>query len=134
MKTLIVVGCLCVLLAGATDHARGAQVLSDEELDQVTAGALSVGMSDGKLNFLLGGDKGSRLSVEGSGTVAAVNVPSPPGTQGNYITIRDNAQSNLHSFTNVNAVNSKVQVLINLTVNINSTVGAIHQTNTVPGL
>lgn len=133
MKTPIVVGCLCLLLTGATDHAWSAQVLSDEEMDQVTAGALTVGMSDGKLNFLLG-DKGSKLSVEGSGTVTAVNVPPPPGTPGSYIIMRDNAQSNLHAFVNVNAINSKVQVLINLTVNINSTVGAIHQINTVQGL
>ena len=123
-----------MLLTGATDHAWGAQVLSDEEMDQVTAGALSVGMSDGKFNFLLGGDKSSRLSVEGSGTVATVTAPLPPGAPSSYIIIRDGAQSNLHSFSNVNAVNSKVQVMINLTVNINSTVGAIHQTNTVPGL
>lgn len=134
MKALIIVGCLCALLLGATGLAQGAQVLSDEEMDQVTAGALSVGMSDGKFNFLLGGDKLSRLSVEGSGTVATVNAPLPPGTPASYIIIRDNAQSNLHSFSNVNAVNSKVQVLINLTVNVNSTVGTIHQTNTIPGL
>jgi hypothetical protein len=131
MKTMIVTGCLWLLLTGATDQARGAQVLSDEEMDQVTAGTLSVGMTDGKLNFLLGGDKGGRLSVEGSGTVAAAanNLPAgPPG----YIVMRDNAQANLQALVNVTAVNSKVQVLINLTVNINSTVGAIYQTNSVP--
>jgi hypothetical protein len=135
MKTLIVVCFLCMVSMGATDHSWGAQVLNDEEMDQITAGTLSVGMSDdGKFNFLLGGDKSSRLSVEGSGTVAAVNVPQPPSTPASYIIIRDSAQSNLHSFSNVNAVNSKVQVLINLTVNVNSTVGAIHQSNTVSGL
>jgi hypothetical protein len=123
-----------MLLTGATDRIWAAQALSDEEMDQVTAGALSVGMTDGKLNFLLGGDKNSRLSVEGSGTVAAVTAPLPPGTPGSYIIVRDNAQSSFHSFSNVNAVNSNVQVMINLTVNVNSTVGSIHQTNTGPGL
>lgn len=133
MKTLIVVCFLCMLLMGATDHAQGAQALNDEEMDQITAGALSVGMSDGKFSFLLG-DKGSGLSVEGSGTVAAVTAPLTPSTPASFIIIRDGAQSNLHSFSNVNAVNSKVQVMINLTVNVNSTVGAIHQTNTLSGL
>ena len=134
MKAIILGSCICVLLAGAMDGTWAAQVLSDEEMDQVTAGALSVGMTDGKLNFLLGGDKLNGLSVEGSGTVATSAIPVTTVTPGSYIIMRDNAQSNLHALVNVNAINSKVNVLLNLTVNINSTVGAIHQTNTIQGL
>ena len=134
MKSIILGSCLCLLLARTSDMSWAAQALSDEEMDQITAGTLSVGMTDGKLNFLLGGGKESGMSVEGSGTVATAANPLPSGTPGSYMIMRDNAQSNLHALVNVNAVNSKVQVLINLTVNINSTVGAIHQINTVQGL
>lgn len=127
MKTVLVIVWLWLLGAGTADKAWGAQALSDEEMDQVRAGTLSVALSGEKLDFLLGGGQGDRLSVEGSGTVAeaANNSTALPG----YIIMRDNAQSNLQALVNVNAVNSKVQVLINLTVNINSTVGAIYQTN-----
>lgn len=132
MKFTVILGCLCLLLTGATDRAWGAQALSDEEMDQVTAGSLSVEASDGQFNFQLGGESG-RLSVTGSGSVAAVENAVPTGPAG-YIIMRDNAQSNLHAFVNVNAVNAKVQVLINLTVIKNSTVGTIHQINIVPPL
>jgi len=43
--------------------------------------------------------------------------------------LQDNAQQNLRSLVNIVAVNSKVQVLVNLNININSTVGAVHQAN-----
>lgn len=131
MKPPMLIACVCMLLCGAPRDSWGARDLTDDELDQITAGVLSVGMVDGKLNFQLGGDQGSGVSVTGSGTVAATSGSTPSGPAG-YIIMRDNAQSNLHAFVNVNAVNSNVQVLINLTVNINSTVGTINQTNTVP--
>ena len=43
--------------------------------------------------------------------------------------LRDNAQGNLRSLINVNAVNSLIQVLVNLNININSTVGSVQQIN-----
>ena len=132
MQFIVILGCLCLLLTGATDRAWGAEALSDAEMDQVTAGSLSVEASNGQFNFELGGDSG-RLSVKGSGSVTAMQNGVSTGPAG-YIIMRDNAQSNLHAFVNVNAVNAKVQVLINLTVIKNSTVGTIHQINTVPPL
>jgi hypothetical protein len=80
MKSIMLIGCLCVLLAGGTNKAFGAQELTDAEMDQVTAGTLSVGVADGKLNFQLAGDNGSTPSVTGSGNVTTVNNPAPAGT------------------------------------------------------
>ena len=132
MKSIVlIIGCLCVLLTGATDKAFGAQELNDEEMDMVTAGSLSAAGSDGQFSFRFGGEKGSRLSVEGNGSVAASTNPASSGPAG-YLILRDNAQSGLRSFVNVNAVNSRIQVLINLIVNINSTVNSIHQSNAAP--
>jgi hypothetical protein len=45
------------------------------------------------------------------------------------LVIRDNAQQNLQSLINVTAVNSRIQVLVNLNITINSTVGAVQQIN-----
>lgn len=132
MKFFMLTGCLCMLLTGATDKAWGAHELNDDEMEQVSAGTLTAAMSDGQFSFKLG-DKSSRLSVEGNGTVAVADNTIPAGPAG-YIILRDNAQSGLRSLVNVNAVNSRIQVLINLIVNINSTVNSVHQTNIVPGI
>ena len=129
MKSIIFIGCLCVLLTGATERVFGAQELNDEEMDMVTAGSLTASGADGKFSFQLG-DKGSRFSIEGNGSVAASADSAPTGPAG-YLILRDNAQSGLRSVVNVNAVNSRIQVLINLIVNINSTVNSIHQSNAV---
>ncbi len=132
MRLIVIFGCFCLLLTGAAERVWGAQALNDAELDAITAGSLSVEASKDQFNFQLGGDSG-RLSITGSGTVATADNTVTAGPAG-YIIMRDNAQSNLRAFVNVNAVNAKVQVLINLTININSTVGTIHQINTVPSL
>jgi hypothetical protein len=39
------------------------------------------------------------------------------------------AQQNLSSLININAVNSNINVLLNLNVNLNSTVGTLTQAN-----
>lgn len=131
MRSITLICCICVLLTGSMEHAWGAHELNDEEMEQVSAGTLTAAISDGQFSFRLG-DKGSRLAVEGSGTVAVTDNTIPAGPAG-YVIMRDNAQSGLRSFVNVNAVNSRIQVLINLIVNINSTVNSVHQTNAVPG-
>jgi hypothetical protein len=46
-----------------------------------------------------------------------------------YLALSDNAQSGLQSLVNINAVNSAVNVLLNLNVSIDSSVGAINQMN-----
>jgi hypothetical protein len=59
----------------------------------------------------------------------AVQSGSNTGTSIGSITLNGNAQQNLSSLINLNAVNSKINVLLNLNVNINSTVGTIIQSN-----
>ena len=55
---------------------------------------------------------------------------SPNGTTGNNIVVVDAlAQQNLSAFVNVNAAGSIVPVLLNITININSTVGNISNAN-----
>lgn len=99
--------------------------LTDKELDGITAGkTFFADQADGLVRF---GAKGDRFRVDGDVSVKAAEDASPGVTS--TLVLAGNAQGNLKSLINVNAVNSAVQVLVNLNVSINSTVGEIKQTN-----
>jgi len=91
--------------------------LSDTQLDDVTAGNISVPIQIDQ--FTAGG---THIVVDGD-----VQVQS--SLQNNFLTLSDNAQQNLSSLININAVNSPVNVLLNLNINIDSTIGVIKQYN-----
>lgn len=106
--------------------AWGLEELSDQKLKAVTAGSIDAAqgsmeaLSRIPLNY-----SGRKGSVEGEVLVLPVASFANQGT----LMLSDNAQSNLRSLINVNAVNSPVQVLLNLNVSINSTIGNINQLN-----
>lgn len=129
MRIIIFWSCLCLFVGMGAERVWGARALDDAEMNNITAGSLSIEAQNGQYRFSLGDDR-SRMSVTGNATVAAQETAIPAGPV-SYILLRDNAQSNLRAFVNVNAVNASVQVLINLTVNINSTIGTINQINTI---
>lgn len=125
---ILLLGLLGLLLLGGAGPGRAAaRELSDDELDQVTAGGVSVEVLDGVLNFQFRSAAGGGVSVDGSGTLSmsAEQLPNSVGA----IVLRDSAQGNLRSVVNVTAVNSAIQVLINLNVNVNSSVGTLRQLN-----
>lgn len=126
MKLAILSGVLVLTIFVFLPSAWSAQQLSDQELDGIAAGAMSTDVVDGVMRFQMGEETG-RISIGGDVSVSSA-ANAPPGQVG-ILVLRDNAQENLHSFINVNAVNSAVQVLINLNVNINSTVGVLRQRN-----
>lgn len=102
--------------------------LSDQELDQVVAGGLSTQVVKNVLDFDFQGQTANHQSLDAQGSIQVKKLndaSTPPGS----LVITDSAQQNLHSFVNINAVNSKVQVFINLNININSTVGTLRQIN-----
>ena len=108
-----------------------AVALSDEALDKVTAGTVTASTTGGVVNFQgqaatpngLVSTVGS-LAVQNSGVTNNVT-----NTTTGTLSISDSAQQNLSSLINLNAVNSKINVLMNLNVNINSTVGTLTQSN-----
>ena len=129
-----------VLFVAAFAGVGDAQVrkLSDAELDRVTAGAVSPAAPAAQaltpaspFTFDFKSPAGTRHVVEGTGSVQVVE-PDGAGVK-NTLVIRDNAQQNLQSFINVTAVNSRIQVLVNLNITINSTVGTIQQVNASGG-
>lgn len=106
--------------------AWGFEELTDQKLNTVTAGSLD--SNSGSLEAL------RRIPFNYSSTKGSVDGEVVVLPMANYynqgtLQLTDNAQSNLRSLINVNAVNSPVQILLNLNVNINSTIGNIDQLN-----
>jgi hypothetical protein len=129
MGTRTATAILFLALMGIWKPGWAMKELSESELDKVTAGT-SVAMEthdSGTLHFQFHRDNGRDLSIDGDGTIALRESPLPSTM--NTLILNDNAQSNLHALVNVNAVNSLLQVLINLNINVNSTVGVVHQIN-----
>lgn len=140
MKRILVLAALSLLSsaglvqAGAQSPAKTrvqtkAQPMSDAVLDRVTAGSISAGLSDGVVRFQ-GSTPTPNGVVSADGSLGILNAPlgSSSNTMGT-LGLSGNAQQNLSSLVNINAVNSVVNVLLNLNVNINSTVGTLTQAN-----
>jgi hypothetical protein len=102
--------------------------LSDEQLDLVTAGTASAVRAGDKLDLEFLTKLRSGATVNGTGALQVRAGHSPPSDVGKLV-ISDNAQGNLNAVINVNAVNSPVQVLLNLNINVNSNIGGIEQIN-----
>ena len=125
-RTLVMIlGIVLLTQAGFGQSRRKA--LSDSMLDRVTAAGVTATVSQGVVNF-----SGQVLTANGlvssTGSLAIQTAPFTGTTLGS-LTLSGSAQQNLSSLININAVNSQINVLLNLNVNINSTVGTILQSN-----
>ncbi len=115
-----------LLAMAAPTYACGFSELTEAELDRITAGAAAVARDDDILRFQFRNAGRRGHEVDGSGSLSfRGGVPGDIGA----LLLRDSAQSNLRSLVNINAVNSPVQVLLNLNLNVNSTVGTVRQLN-----
>lgn len=101
--------------------------LSDSTLDNVTAAGIAATASNGVVKFQ--GEVPTPNGLVSSAGSLSVQNAANAGTSIGSLTLNGNAQQNLSSLININAVNSKINVLLNLNVNINSTVGTIIQSN-----
>lgn len=118
---------LAVLLASASVWAEDRFELSDTELNRVTAGTATVYLSGDLVKFSASKTTASGRYISIEGTLELVENIN------NHVTgtliLSDAAQNNLQSLININAVNSQINVLLNLVVNIDSVVGEVHQHN-----
>jgi hypothetical protein len=131
MRRLFVVASLALLaqIGTAQTAARHTpQPLNDAAMDRVTAGGVTAGDSNGVIKFQ-GSVPTKNGLVTGAGTLSVLSSPTSSSTNQGSITLNGTAQQNLTSLVNINAVSSNVSVLLNLNVNINSTVGTLTQTN-----
>lgn len=127
-RSIVVVVLLLATQAGLSQTKRKA--LDDKTLDRVTAAGVSASVSpSGVVNFSGQVPTANGLvSGVGSLVIQAPNSSTTNTTTGT-INLGGSAQQNLSSLININAVNSTINVLLNLNININSTVGTILQNN-----
>lgn len=127
-RSIVVIGLLVATQTGLAQSKRRA--LDDKTLDRVTAAGVTVTASPtGVVNF--SGEvptANGLVSGVGSLVVQAPNSTTNNTTTGT-INLSGTAQQNLSSLININAVNSTINVLLNLNINVNSTVGTILQSN-----
>jgi len=112
---------LCPVFYSVT--AQSAEPLSNAQLDDVTAGASNIKIPI-RIDQLTA--RGTRIVVEG-------DIQWQPSTQNYRLSLADNAQQNLSSLININAVNSPINVLLNLNINVDSAIGSIQQFNLLNG-
>lgn len=124
-RNLVIVGML--LLANVSIAQSRSKPLSDTALDRVTAAGITATESQGVVNFS-GQVPTANGLVTSTGTLS-IEKSSLSGSTLGTLTLSGSAQQNLSSLININAVNSKINVLLNLNVNINSTVGSVLQSN-----
>ena len=80
-------------------------------------------MDDREMDGMCGGLTGS-FDITGNGNMTM----NDNSTQS--LSLSGQAQQNLNSLVNITSINSTISVLLNLNVNINSTVGTVNQGNT----
>jgi len=109
-------------------EATGFEQLSDYKLKAITAGNATIDLDSAdtltRIPFHYSSKKGS---VEGE----VIVIPAYSLYETSSLQISDNAQSNLRSMININAVNSPIQILLNLNINVNSNIEQIRQLNTL---
>ena len=115
------------LLLAVILPAQAGELLSDEELGKITAGTASAAHDDGRLYFDLSKTTGRGTRIGALGDLN-FNVDTASVNTG-ILRLEDNAQGNLRALVNTNAVNSPVQVLINLNISINSRIDVLNQIN-----
>jgi hypothetical protein len=139
-RTLVILGLVLVTHAGVSQSKykvttaqkvvsqSKTKALSDSMLDRVTAGGISATVSQGVVTFA-GQVPTANGLVSSNGTLAIQTAPLSGTTTLGTLSIGGNAQQNLSSLININAVNSEINVLLNLNIDINSTIGTILQSN-----
>lgn len=125
-KPLFLIAVLLWLLMADSVSAFGARKLNDAEMDQVTAGDYNVQLVDGVLKLSFDSLAGLNKRVTGDGTISfnAQPLPIAPSTMvvnQSSVVMEPGAQQDLHSLVNIIAVNSIINCLLNLNVNVNST-------------
>jgi hypothetical protein len=126
-RTLLVIGLLLSTQTGVSQSRKKA--LDDSMLDRVTAAGVTTSLGPGNVIIFTGEVPTANGLVTGAGSLV---VQAPNSTTNNTtgtINLSGSAQQNLSSLVNINAVNSTINVLLNLNININSTIGTITQAN-----
>lgn len=129
MKTLTYASSLVLALwLALAAPARASELLSDEALGEITAGTAAAVYDEGRLYIDMSKTtaRGNRIGARGD---LNFNTTNNTTLNTGLLSLNDNAQGNLRALVNTNAVNSAVQVLINLNISINSRIDVLNQIN-----
>lgn len=126
-RNLVIASLVLLTQVGISQSGKKPVPMSDSTLDRVTAAGITASATNGVVNFQ-GSVPTPNGLVSSAGSLSVQNA-SNAGTSVGTLTLNGSAQQNLSSLININAVNSKINVLLNLNININSTVGTIIQSN-----
>jgi len=122
--------CSLLVMAGslaAITCSHAGEPLTDEQLDAITAGSAAATFRGAPVNFEVQRNTASGKRIGASGNAQVVN--SLDLSNLGLLRLEDSAQGSLRALVNTNAVNSAVQVLINLNINIDSKINSITQVN-----
>lgn len=128
IRSLLNTAILVLLLIGNNTVFANMLEMTDDQLAAITATGFSVNKNPtGAIGFSFDELTQGGVPVSGTGTLEIVEAKESVDI--GQLSLSDNAQQHLQSLINVNSVNSPVQVLLNLNVNINSVVESIAQSN-----
>lgn len=117
---------IIILVALLMSEALAFKPLDDQQLNAITAGSLATDYesSEALARIPL---QYSHKNIEVEGDILVL----PADTYNSTATLQlfDNAQSNLRSLININAVDSPINVLLNLNINVHSNIEKIIQQN-----
>ncbi len=127
MKQQILRYLLGGLLIGAPCFTADAAIeaLTEAEMESVSAGGIELDPKSG--DFMI--DVPGIASATGTLSTSVVDLVGQP-SGGATLQITDQAQQHLRAMVNIAGVNSVIQVLLNLNINVQSTGLTIHQVNT----
>ena len=139
-KWILVSAALILFVTVSPAWAASGHLLTDHELDQVAAGDFNVQFMDGALNLSF--DTGDKFKnrITGTGTMAfqamslpnlydQINTPTSVISNTSVGVVNISGQNNLNALVNINAVNSLIQVLTNLQINVGGSNNTTYQSN-----
>lgn len=104
--------------------------MTDEQMDEETGKGFSISMQPtGSIYFSMDEQTKGGTPISVSGSLEVLKKAQDININQDILSLSGAAQENLQALVSVNAVDSLVQVLVNMNVNINSTVGIVDQAN-----
>ena len=115
-----------LLLALVSTGGWSFEELSDQEMNAITAGSTNAGHESMEaLTRIPFRYSSAKVAVDGE----VIVIPMANYNQVSSLLLTGNAQSNLQSLININAVSSPIQILLNLNISVNSNIGNVNQLN-----
>ena len=115
------------MIIPSLSEAQSLRLLENDELDDIVAGENDEPLDRYTISEQLQTPQGHHIQVEGD-----ISLTEQENHSDIQFSLNDSAQQNLQSFININAVNSPINVLMNLNISIDSEIQNLDQLTTFP--